>query len=75
MLMVSAYVALSTCRPGGMGVMPIPITAIWAWCDRKGYTDDVADHFERVIRTVDRIKVEAANSGRTDAATGKAADA
>lgn len=62
--MVSAYAALDTCRHGGMSAMPIPLTAIWAWWDRKvGIPGEAAEHFESVIRAVDRIFVGRTKKG------------
>jgi hypothetical protein len=68
MYMLRAYVRLDTCRPGGMEVMSIPVSAIWAWCDRKLHaaSDEVVDHFERVMCAVDRIIISRSRKKGTE---------
>lgn len=57
MILVRAYADVSTCRSFGMGMGPIPITAIWEWCDRQcsgaGLEPDVVVYVIRVLRLVD----------------------
>lgn len=69
---VEAWDDLSTCRPVGMAVGAIPVTAIWALCDRRGYDREVSDVIEHVIRTLDveRSHTEAAKAA-ADHAQGK----
>lgn len=61
MYLVRAYAALSTCRAGGMAVMPVPVTAIWEWCDRNGVTGDAARFAARVLRAIDAEIIRRAN--------------
>lgn len=57
MILVRAYADVATCRSYGMGVGPIPITAMWQWCDRqcngRGLRPEVAAFVVRVLRLVD----------------------
>jgi hypothetical protein len=57
MVLVRAYAEVSSCRTIGMGMGPIPITAMWEWCDRQlhglGLEPSVAAHVVRVLRIVD----------------------
>ena len=48
-----AYSDLSTCRPIGMGVGPIPWTAVDTYCERKGLVGDARLVFEVCIRALD----------------------
>lgn len=66
---VQAWNDLSTCRSVGMSMGPIPITAIWAWCDRQELDAEAAAIVEHVIRRLDIGHAEAAAAKRevTDA--------
>lgn len=52
---ISAFRALSTCRSFGLGVGPIPWTAIDAYAARFGMSDDMADHLNIVITAMDNV--------------------
>lgn len=56
---IQAWEDLSTCRSIGFAAGPIPVTAIWAWCDRRGLDDEAAELVEHVIRTLDVQRAEA----------------
>ncbi len=48
---VDAFRELSTCRPGGMGLLPIPFTAIVEYS--RIYEIEDCDEFAYVIRAMD----------------------
>lgn len=48
--MVEAFTELSTCRNNGMGMGPIPLTAIHQYSDRH----ELGDLFVRQILQIDR---------------------
>lgn len=69
--MVRAYSELSTCRPfTGMGIGPIPVTAIWAWADRHRLDQQLTAHLVDIIRRVDAETLRRATA-RASAATKK----
>lgn len=47
-----------------MAVGPIPVTAIWEWCDRHGLDDGSREILTLVIRKIDNDKAEAEASKR-----------
>jgi hypothetical protein len=49
----NAWHDLGTERAGGMGVSPIPQSAIWHYCERYELTAMERDAFEHVVRAVD----------------------
>lgn len=53
-----AWSAVSTCRPAGWGIGPIPQSAIDDWCDRRGLDLDAADFLSDAIRYVDNLVLE-----------------
>lgn len=54
-----AWGELGTCRPLGFGgVGPIPITAVWQWCEMEGLDPDAARIVREVIQHVDREFLE-----------------
>lgn len=66
-----AFADLATCRPIGMGIGPIPWTAIDAWCERHGIRGDAREVFESCVRALDRadlaeIAAEMKQKGATD---------
>jgi hypothetical protein len=73
LIMVGAYAEMSTCRPGGFGAMPIPITVIWEWCDRHQLDEDATAHMTHVLRVVDGeiIRRERARDRTNDKGKGK----
>jgi hypothetical protein len=51
----AAFAALSTDRQVGMGIGPIPWTALDRYAERHGINDpDERERFERLIRAMDR---------------------
>ncbi len=46
---------LSTCRPVGMGIGPIPITAMWLWCSHEGLDADATAILARALRHADGV--------------------
>lgn len=50
--MWDAYFELATCRPVGMGLGPIPWTAIHEYAEANGVQD--GERFVRLIRAMDR---------------------
>jgi hypothetical protein len=52
-----AFWELGTCRPGGMGMAPIPWTAIKEYADAEGVLD--RHRFEALIRRMDREIMDA----------------
>jgi hypothetical protein len=50
-----AFWDLGTERPVGMGVGPIPVSAMRARCDRDGIHGDAWDRFRSVIGTMDGV--------------------
>lgn len=71
---LAAWGDLSTCRPIGMTVGPIPWTAIVQWCEFHGLDDEASAVLVHVIRTLDIQQAEArrVESGK-DKALGKGA--
>lgn len=53
MMLCRAYSELSTCRVSGMGLGPIPWTAIVKWCEVHDLDAQVAAKVILVIRIVD----------------------
>ena len=49
-----AFVQLRTCRPIGMGVGPIPWTAVDAYCERHGIRGELRFVFEHCVAALDR---------------------
>jgi hypothetical protein len=69
MMLARAYVQLSTCRQSGMGLGPIPATAVWKWQGRNGIRDPfVCRHVEDVIAAIDVITLRRANKPSSPAA-------
>jgi hypothetical protein len=62
--MARAYSQLSTTKQiGPEGILgPIPVLAIWEFCDRTGISTDpvLREHFVDVIRSVDQRAMNAA---------------
>lgn len=60
--MARAYSQLSTTRAVGVGLGPIPVTAIWDYADRTGISQDpvLREFFVDVIRSVDAHTMHAA---------------
>lgn len=52
-IMVRAYSELSSCRNVGMGIGPIPWTAMLEWCRHHNLRRDVSNHLINVLRLVD----------------------
>ena len=49
----NAFMDLSTCRSVGMGVGPIPITAIYEYCDRQRFDEDICESLLVHTRAMD----------------------
>ncbi len=64
-IILRAYGELSTCRPGGMSLLPIPWTAMLAWVEHHELEDDVANHLIRVLRIVDSMVLRKAQQVKT----------
>jgi hypothetical protein len=66
--MARAYSQLSTTRSVGMdGIIgPIPVTAIWEYCDRTGISADpvLREHFVDVMRAIDQHTLNTAAARR-----------
>lgn len=61
--LANAYAQLSRCRPGGFGLCPIDMRAVWEWADRNWITDRfVRKHFEEVILATDARTLGRVNS-------------
>lgn len=54
MIMLRAYVEVSSCRSVGFGLGPIPWTAMVDWCVWHRLERDVANHVIKVLRLVDQ---------------------
>jgi hypothetical protein len=53
-MLCRAYSELSTTRAfTGMGIGPIPVTAMWQWCDRRQMPNHLTDYVVSVLRSVD----------------------
>ena len=63
-LYMEAFNELSTERQIGMGVGPIPRSAIRAYAQELGIVGDEFEHFHRIIRLVDNDYLQAANSSK-----------
>lgn len=50
---VNAWHDLGTCRAIGMAVGPIPVTAVYAWCEVEGFDLESTRIVKTVIRHVD----------------------
>lgn len=48
-----AFTELSTCRDHGMGVGPIPWTAVDRYAERNGFEGDGFDYLLRMVRALD----------------------
>jgi hypothetical protein len=55
---LDAWADLSTERPIGFAVGAIPVSKIWAWCDRRGMDSESAEVMEHVIRRLDNERAE-----------------
>lgn len=55
---VQAWNDLSTCRPIGMAVGPIPWTSIVTWCEYHGFDREASDVMLYVIRQLDAERAE-----------------
>jgi hypothetical protein len=61
---IDAYHDVSTCRPVGFGVAPIPTTAIRGWCRQHGLDHDATEFLTGAIRYVDgRVREKYAEKG------------
>jgi hypothetical protein len=58
----NAFMDLSTCRNNGMGVGPIPITAIYEYCDRQGFDEDICEALFDHVRAMDSEFIRHHNS-------------
>lgn len=73
-LCLRAWWETGTCRVVGMAVGPIPVTAIWEWCDRHGFDDEAREIMTHVIRQLDNDRAEAeAAKAEIERARGKGA--
>lgn len=57
---VRAWHELGTERQLGFAVGPIPVSKVWAWCDRHGLDGEAEDVLVHVIRTLDNERARAA---------------
>lgn len=48
---------LDTCRPVGLAIGPIPITAVWQYLDRQGYDRGASAILSRAILDADRVSL------------------
>lgn len=55
---LEAWGDLSTERPIGFAVGAIPVSKIWAWCDRRGMDYESAEILVHVIRRLDNERAE-----------------
>lgn len=59
-----AFQELQTCRPVGMGMGPIPWTAIQEWADAEEIAD--TERFRTLIRAMDRVVLDKYLEDRDD---------
>lgn len=64
-----AYLELSSERQIGMGIGPIPISSLWAYCDRLvalnvGFDSEDIYRFEKIIKGLDYIYLTNQNNKR-----------
>jgi len=55
---INAWHELSTCRPIGMAVGAIPVTAILAWCEAEEFDREATRIMKHVIRQLDNDHAE-----------------
>ena len=53
-LFLMGFMDLSSCRPAGFGVSPIPWTAIHEYCERIGVEDDQRDDMLYHVQIMDQ---------------------
>lgn len=60
-VVVDAWQMLDSTRAIGMAVGPIPVTAVWTYCERKQFDDELTNAITTAINhlDVDRRKREA----------------
>ncbi len=58
MFYLKAFYDLSTCRSSGMGVGPIPWSAMIAYAEWYGLDRDVTEAFVDIIREMDSAYIE-----------------
>lgn len=57
-LYFTAFLDLTTCRPGGMGLYPIPWDRIQDYGERFYFSDELLEEFHILIRKLDEAWVE-----------------
>ncbi|TMQ02172.1 MAG: hypothetical protein E6J91_53375 [Deltaproteobacteria bacterium] len=55
---IRAWHDLGTCRGVGMALGPIPVTAIFAWCELEGFDREATMILRDVVRTADNERAE-----------------
>ncbi len=63
-LCVECFHDVSTCRSYGMAAGPVPITAVYAWCDFNRLDWDNTMTMLVVVRRLDRDRIERENNAR-----------
>ena len=63
-VVLHAWEDLSTCRPIGMAVGPIPWTAAMEWCDRHDLDEQSARLLWSVIKRLDRDELSRQDKNR-----------
>lgn len=56
-----AFSKLGSCRQIGMGIGPVPWTAIEAWADAHGYDDDHREDLHYHVEALDAVYMKHAN--------------
>lgn len=69
---IKAWHELGTTRGIGMAMGPIPVTAIYVWCDVEGFDREATMLMKNVIRLLDNDRAEReAAKAAADKARGK----
>ena len=67
---INAWHELGSCRGIGMALGPIPVTAIYAWCEAEGFDHESTMILKRVILQLDAERATAEAAARTLANAG-----